>query len=356
MVSQAQKRSAAKKKLQGELAATREAGLEGAQELSSEASAELDSRIAPSVRTDDTLVPQDVDRETDPDLVQPNLTEEGVSMRSVEEQFRQEFGTVEVEFGSGKKNAETIKTRVVPTAEVVEGLTDEQIEDSGLLDETHPIVHPARISPSSDRPRTPYQKEPAAGPGTWPVPEDALPAAMPSDPPREDSATAGSKTFADVSGIKVSRAKDSDEIEEITVSSTRAGNPIITIPRKQVAPAAHLWMQLRQQHPDLTKEQLLDEFYIQVEAMVGVVSPHGLTAAGDDRTSESEPGKDLETAVAKLVNENSEAELRQMAVDWTVPVEFVKADSDKPELARLILTRGRAPEGVEDPGFGVNGS
>lgn len=354
MVSQAQKRVKQKAAAQKELGDVRAAGLEGAQPLSHEAALGVDQRIAPSVRTDEHLVPQDVDRETDPAIVQPNLTAEGTSMRSVEEDFRRDKSTVEVEYGSGKKNAETIKVQIVPTPEVVEGLSDTQLEDSGLIDGSAGVIHPARISPSSDRPRTPYQKEPAAGPGTWPVPEDALPAVMPSDPPRESMAEATSKAFADVSGIVVARAKGSDEIEEIKVSNR--GGLTITIPRKQVAPAAHLWMQLRQLHPQLTVDELRDEFYLQVESMTGVISPHGLTAAGDPRTDEEEPGKLLETAIANLVKGSNEAELRQMAVDWKVAPEFIKADTDKAELARLILTQGTAPEGVEDPGFGVNGS
>lgn len=248
-------------------------------------------RISPLVRDEEhSFVPvEDTDAEDDPDLLQPNLTGGGNSeLRAQEAAMQQEAKGVKLRTKIGRIESEP-KTMYNLRESDLERMTDEEIKEAGLLKGGAGLIHPARISPSSERTRTPLQRSPAAGPGTWPVPEGQLPAVMPSDPPIEDSEDVepGDKTFEAVSGFKVGTSGD------LAIKRAKAGTTL-TIPKKRVREAAAIYLGIRNQFPHFTQEQIADEFLLRFESGIGEsqshraadeLSQHGLTAVGDDRVS-----------------------------------------------------------------------
>lgn len=188
--------------------------------------------------------------------------------------------------------AESTYERSTAFSEVdLEHLTDEQIKDGKVLSKATNRVAPARLAPTSDRPRAPHARVPAAGAGTWPVNESQLPAVMPTDTPldeHDDQHNPGDATFA--KRARLNTNKDG--------SLSRKG---IHIRKHEVSEAAALFLRLRQQFPGFTQEQLDDEFELQwLSNRVGAkqshrpgaeASPHGLTAVGDERQVEQNLGQ-----------------------------------------------------------------
>lgn len=163
----------------------------------------------------------------------------------------------------------------------IERLSDEQLAElKGKIKSRVPLTH---LAPSSERPRQPGAKAPAAGAGSWPVHEGQMPAVMPTDGPVESAKErelAGDNTFAKAAGLN--RNKDG--------SLSRKG---LRVEKNEVAQAAALYLRLRQQFPAFTEEQLSDEFELQwLSGRAGApqshrageeLSQHGLTEVGDDR-------------------------------------------------------------------------
>lgn len=246
-------------------------------------------RIAASVPplqrdADHSFVPvEKTDREEDPELVQPNLT--GTSMAAVEADYVADEGSklklTRHDYGGKDRTGSTYERSSAIDETDLERMTDEQLKDSGALSKATPRIHPARIAPSSDRPRQPGSTAPAAGAGSWPVHEGQMPAVMPTDPVVEKADEKdGDATFAKAAGFK--------QTEDGTLA--RKG---LRISKKDTTHAAALYLRLRQQFPNFTKEQLADEFEVQwLSGRAGApqshrpgeeLSQHGLTAVGDDR-------------------------------------------------------------------------
>lgn len=246
---------------------------------SKEEQANMASRVPPLARTEETsFVPVEDTDATDvkPEDVQPNLTD--TSLAALEASTADAELTIQRE----DRAKSTYKRSAALTEVDIERMTDAQLKDANVLKKAVPRYHPARLAPSSERERSPLQRSPAAGPGTWPVPEDQLPAAMPSDPPLDERPD-GDKTFSGVTGFT--------QTDKGLSYRAKAGT-VLNIPKKEVAGAAALYLRLRQQFPHFTTEQLNDEFAIQYETRIGgpqshrpgdEISPHGLTAVGDDR-------------------------------------------------------------------------
>jgi len=192
--------------------------------------------------------------------------------------------------------ADDVVHKIPLTVERLEIMSDEDIADAGLLTEAPPLVHPARIAPTSERQRTPYQRSPAAGPGSWPVPEDALPAVVPSDPPKEDGEDPGDGTLTGYPPFKA-------EGRKVAVYSSKGVKS--EVEPDETKNAAALYLRLRNQFPHFTEDQLSDEFIIQWEARVGAkqsfrpsqeLSQHGDTAVADPRVTQVNLGEEREDA------------------------------------------------------------
>lgn len=256
---------------------------------SEEEQADMQARIAPISRDEDhSFVPvEETDVPDDPELLAPDLTRTGVAgLEPAPELVERELK---------KADGETAVVRVDEAR--LERMSDEEIKSSGVLKKPTELVHPARLAPTSERVRTPYQRSPAAGPGTWPVHEGQLPAVMPSDPPIEDrrAESEGDNTFTGVTGFST---KDGG------LKLAHAGT-VVNIAKNEVRHAAALYLRLRQQFPHFTTEMLNDEFAIQWEAGIGKrqshrpsqeLSQHGDTAVADPRITLVELGKERANA------------------------------------------------------------
>ncbi|RPJ87099.1 MAG: hypothetical protein EHM18_02835 [Acidobacteria bacterium] len=215
-----------------------------------------------------------------PEELQPDLTKTGVAGLALDP-----VPTIIVK-------ADDVEHKIPLTEARLEIMSDEDIADAGLLTDAPPLVNPARVAPTSERQRTPLQRASAAGPGSWPVPEDSLPAVMPSDPPVEEGEAPGDATLSGYPPFKV-------EGRKVAIYSSEGV-------RSEVAPdetvnAAALYLRLRNQFPHFTEDMLSDEFVIQWESRVGgkqsmrpgqELSQHGDTAVGDPRVSFVELGED----------------------------------------------------------------
>jgi len=215
----------------------------------------------------------------------------------------------------------------------VERMTDEEIVEAGLLNEVQAGAH-SRIAPTSERQRTPLQRAPAAGPGTWPVPEDSLPAVMPSDPPKEDGEEPGDATLTGYPPFNF-------EGRKVVVYSSEGA-------RSEVAPdetvnAAALYLRLRNQFPHFTEDELSDEFIIQWEARVGAkqsfrpsqeLSQHGDTAVGDPRVTLIELGEARKDASQAQPN--------------SLPHDFPASSVPPTGLPSVNEPASRAPDGEKE--------
>ncbi len=249
-----------------------------------EAETALLGRTAPLVRDEEHSFVQQEASEVPPEELQPDLTKTGVAGLEVDPP-----ATIIVK-------ADDVEHTIPLTCERLEIMSDEDIADAGLLTDAPPLVHPARIAPTSERQRTPLQRAPAAGPGTWPVPEDALPAVMPSDPPVEEGEEPGDASLTGYPPFKASGRK------VVIYSSEGAKSEVEPDETKN---AAALYLRLRNQFPHFTEDQLSDEFIIQWESRVGAkqsfrpgqeLSQHGETAVGDPRVTEVPLGELREEA------------------------------------------------------------
>lgn len=264
--------------------------------------ASMARRISPLQRDEEhSFVPaEDTDAPDDPDLVQPNLTGGGnAELRAQEAELQKDAKPFKLQAKIGRIKSEEQTVSTVNESSL-ERLSDEDIKAAGLLKADATRIHPARISPSSERTRTPLQRAPAAGPGTWPVPEGQLPAVMPSDPPIEDAEDVepGDKTFLAASGFKTTTSGD------LAVNRPKAGTTV-TIPKKRIKEAAAIYYGIRNQFPHFTQEQIADEFLVRFESGIGQpqshraadeLSQHGLTAVGDDRVNPVMLGTERATA------------------------------------------------------------
>jgi hypothetical protein len=235
---------------------------------------DIASRVPPLQRTDETsfVSVEDTDLETDPEAIQPNLTGTGTAGLAAAEET-----TLKV---TRPDPAKSTYERSTALGEVeLERMTDEQIKSAGVLKKATPQINPARLAGTSDRPRQPTARVPAAGAGSWPLNESQMPAVMPTDPPVEDRAELDNG-FAKAAGF--SSNKDG--------TLAKKG---LRIRKNEVSAAAALYASLRQRFPQFTKEQLADEFETQWLSMrIGGEQSHragpelssqGLTAVGDHR-------------------------------------------------------------------------
>lgn len=248
---------------------------------------DMATRVPPLVRDDEHsfVDVDDTDRETDPDLIQPDLTGEGVAaLRMAEEEEGPMLKMTRPDPAKSTYERSSVLSEVD-----LERMTDEQIRDSKALTKASPQIHPARLAPSSDRPRQPGSTAPAAGAGSWPVHEGQMPAVMPTDPPLEDAEDRElDNGFAKAAGF--STAKDG--------TLKRKG---LSIEKNEVSEAAALYLRLRQQFPAFTRDQLADEFEVQwLSGRAGAeqshrageeLSQHGLTEVGDDRVTQTNLGE-----------------------------------------------------------------
>src|SRR6476469_7497491 len=121
----------------------------------------LSASVPPLKRDEEhSFIPaEDLDRETDPELVQP------VGEAATNPQPAEEPGTLTM---TRPDRAESTYERSAAVSEVdLERMSDEQIRESGVLDHGVSRVHPSRLQPHQ-RPRQPGQYAPAAGAGSWP--------------------------------------------------------------------------------------------------------------------------------------------------------------------------------------------
>lgn len=245
-------------------------------------------RVPPLARDEDhSFVPAEDTQLTeapfdDPELVTPDLTNQTIGEATAA--FGEEEGSTLTITRPDRAESEYDINTTRLTETDIERMSDEQIKDSGLLKKSVGLIHPSRIAPSSTQLRAPTDGSPAAGTGSWPVNESQMPAVLPSDPPLEeaDDRHDGHNGFAKAAGFN--RHKDG--------TLRRKG---LKIKGNEVRHAASLFLRLRQQFPQFTSEQLSDEFELQwlsgragapqSHRPGGEASPHGLTAAGDDRVA-----------------------------------------------------------------------
>lgn len=226
----------------------------------------------------------DVPAASDPELAQPNLT--NTSLAEAECQYQQDEDS-NLKLTRPDRAKSTYEQSSALGEVDLERLSDDQIKDANVLTKATPRYHPARIAPSSDRPRQPGERAPAAGAGSWPLNESQMPAVMPTDPPVEDREDLDNG-FASSAGFR--QNKDG--------TLARKG---LKIEKSDVTAAAALYARLRQQFPGFTKDQLADEFELQwLSGTAGQpqshregegLSQHGLTAVGDVRVAEPDLGK-----------------------------------------------------------------
>jgi hypothetical protein len=248
----------------------------------SEDDLKVSSHTAPLVRDEEHSFVQAEPSEFTVEELQPNLTGIGGAGLVVEPPAMIEI------------KANDIVHKVPLTESRLEIMSDEDIADAGLLEDAPSLIHPARVAPTSERQRTPLQRAPAAGPGSWPVPEDALPAVVPSDPPKEDAETGEPLGDATLSGYPPFKV----EGRKVVVYSSEGARS--EVEADETTNAAALYLRLRNQFPHFTEAELSDEFVIQWEGRVGAkqsmrpsqeLSQHGDTAVGDPRVTEVDLGE-----------------------------------------------------------------
>jgi hypothetical protein len=270
--------AAEKKAMQADLKAA-EAAAPSEEELR-----EIATRVPPLVRDEEHSFVETEGQDVDAEDVAPDLTGKGYAP------LYDDIDDSTIKVTRADRAKSTYERSSAFRETDLERLTDEQIKSSGLLKKATSAVHPARLAPSSDRPRQPGSTAPAAGAGSWPVHEGQLPAVMPTDGPVEDAADREVGDNGLATRLGLSKGKDG--------TLTRKG---LSIAKNETAGAAALYLRLRQQFPSFTKEQLADEFEVQwLSGNVGglqshrageELSQHGLTEVGDDRVEITELGK-----------------------------------------------------------------
>lgn len=164
----------------------------------------------------------------------------------------------------------------------------------GILPEPEKGDVPVARLGSSERSRSPLSRAPAAGPMSWPVPEDQLPAAMPSDVHTAEELDETALRDSTMPSAIFTKTADG-----LSLKGTGSKNTTTQISKKELPAAVLLYKKLRQQFPQMQLEMLADEFRLQWDGIIGglqshrpasEISPHGDTATGDFRIMDAAPG------------------------------------------------------------------